>query len=1284
MVVINTNKQIESSCKSLPDFTTKILFTPLLDLGLGDPVKIQYNFLDNKKVNIMTLDELGNLIGSIEGTLLHVGCTIQIIEDKLENNQDSDEYLEVLHNLFQDNDTMKLDLLDSNGRILATSSLKDYNPSAPKIDKMPLPNDINILKNIVIDWVNKRTESEAFQKYGDISNWDVSQVTNMDNLFFDRNLKTPKLIAFNDDIENWDVSNVTSMAQMFAGATEFKGSLKSWDVSKVESMSAMFFRAGEFNGDISTKEVTKDNGDKYTAWDVSKVKNMSLMFAAVLNIDFNPNPKSNFNSDISNWNVENVENMGFMFYEARKFNRDISKWNISKVKDVGMQAMFASAKAFNQDISTKEVTKVNGDKYTAWDVSQIKNMFNIFYNATNFNNGEDPGKSTKKLNWTVSGVTDMRNMFNNANAFNQDISDWNVSQVKDKSMQSIFAGAKEFNQDISKKEVTKDNGDKYTAWDVSQLKDMSDMFYNATKFNNGEEPGKSTKKLNWTVSGVTDMKNMFNNADAFNQDISNWNVSLVTNMEAMFHNANAFNQDISEWDVSNVENMQAIFAGAKEFNQDIIKKEVTKDNGDKYTAWDISQIKDMSDMFYGATKFNYGEEPGKSTKKLNWTVSGVTDMKNMFNNADAFNQDISDWNVSLVTNMEAMFQNANAFNQDISKKEVTKDNGDKYTAWDVSNVENMAKMFYGANQFDRDLSKWDVKNVKKGKTCPFENFSSNLRANYIPHFYPFFPINKNIVSNPKGENKFKGSTWRVWTGGLSRQQPTKRLISYGTPFPGQIIQFTGQNKPSPEPQPDPGDDLYKCVDGQCVASVGGVAKSLCESVCEPQDSASALEEPDETNFSYKGIIDTRKAYVSQRKVKGCNLKAMQVCCWSNSYYSWGGYQISIANKIGVNKAPSPMEIMDDNWEVKYTAPGQDEFIWNDYWGKTRCGGGLNPYQYECGYCSDAKKNFDKTPPSNPTLTNGGLEKGGPPSYYSGTYNVDEYEYMDAYVGVGGTAPEVGWRITLTRADEPRARLYMQQVICEDNPNNPKDDNGVDTICRNEKPVSNPGDTSVCKYNLNESGNLISIPPGCRNENGGVVCDPDAKECGDECMVTYRLLKCQSSKLEGTDTLDNKWAGCEHNRCYCFGEEVRRAASLKDPYTTGPAYKESLKLCSSKTTVCRKSTNMCYGVAWPYPFSTKKERDAAVAMRDNKATAWEAFRKYGPSHTWDIPCVDKVPDCDKPLVVKPETPDERKLNKCHILNQDPGGPKARETWRKNCVKTCGLCNDPKYNPNAPKI
>jgi surface protein len=43
---------------------------------------------------------------------------------------------------------------------------------------------------------------------------------------------------------------------------------------------------------------------------------------------------SQFNGDISKWDVSNVTNMILMF-EQSQFNGDISKWNVSKMANVG-------------------------------------------------------------------------------------------------------------------------------------------------------------------------------------------------------------------------------------------------------------------------------------------------------------------------------------------------------------------------------------------------------------------------------------------------------------------------------------------------------------------------------------------------------------------------------------------------------------------------------------------------------------------------------------------------------------------------------------------------------------------------------------------------------------------------------------------------------------------------------------------------------------------------------------------------------------------------------------
>ena len=44
---------------------------------------------------------------------------------------------------------------------------------------------------------------------------------------------------------------------------------------------------------------------------------------------------SDFNQDISSWDVSSVTDMNYMFYQAESFNQDISYWDVSNVTNMG-------------------------------------------------------------------------------------------------------------------------------------------------------------------------------------------------------------------------------------------------------------------------------------------------------------------------------------------------------------------------------------------------------------------------------------------------------------------------------------------------------------------------------------------------------------------------------------------------------------------------------------------------------------------------------------------------------------------------------------------------------------------------------------------------------------------------------------------------------------------------------------------------------------------------------------------------------------------------------------
>ena len=107
-------------------------------------------------------------------------------------------------------------------------------------------NDSNIHDAVNL-WCNYK--EGAILKYGHISNWDVSNVTNMNGLFC---LK----IFFNDCINNWNVSNVKNMDDMFNSASSFNQNLNNWNVSNVTNMVRIFFNATSFNQNLNNWNVS--------------------------------------------------------------------------------------------------------------------------------------------------------------------------------------------------------------------------------------------------------------------------------------------------------------------------------------------------------------------------------------------------------------------------------------------------------------------------------------------------------------------------------------------------------------------------------------------------------------------------------------------------------------------------------------------------------------------------------------------------------------------------------------------------------------------------------------------------------------------------------------------------------------------------------------------------------------------------------------------------------------------------------------------------------------------
>lgn len=302
------------------------------------------------------------------------------------------------------------------------------------------------IREAVNEWCED--QESTLNKFGDINEWDTSEVSDMSNLFKNK-------YKFNSSIDKWDVSNVVDMKSMFNSAYRFNQPIGDWDVSKVKSMAGMFNSAYAFNQPINN-------------WDVSNVKSMSHMFVA----------NFYFNQPLSEWNVSNVTDMSFMFLQAERFNQPINNWDVSSVKN--MSGLFDCAHKFNKPLNN-------------WDVSNVNDMSEMFSSVE----GSNLDFNQPLNDWDVSNVKSMSHMFFNATEFNQPLNKWDVSRVKN--MESMFRNAKSFNHFI-------DN------WDLSSVMNMENMFLDASSFKHKSpqiqsEPKEKGFAIEQTTENVKDSFN---------------------------------------------------------------------------------------------------------------------------------------------------------------------------------------------------------------------------------------------------------------------------------------------------------------------------------------------------------------------------------------------------------------------------------------------------------------------------------------------------------------------------------------------------------------------------------------------------------------------------------------------------------------------------------------------------------------------------------------------------------------------------------------------------------
>ena len=356
------------------------------------------------------------------------------------------------------------------------------NPEISFFMKFPYkPLSLSELKLAVNLWVDDNTKALLY--YQNISDWDISSITSLNNLFNHQLTgNSAALQSFNSDITTWNVSNVTDFANVFANTTIFNQDINSWNLSNATTTKNMF-------------------GD------------------------------SVFDRDISSWNLSNVTEMTGMF-RGSQFNQNISSWNVTKVTD--MTNMFLNNTVFNQNIRNWNVSSSTVTTNIFNNATAMNTLYSDFINASGITDTFFRSIFTFNNNNIKQALTDYTTDTTNGSLKYGSISTWELHNVTSMSQLFTFVSGSY--------EINYNNIAGIGSWNISNVIDMTNMFSQV----NANRPKITSTQLDtivaqiksWDVSNVTTMKKMFFNNENFNDvhviPLRTWNVTSDTILTDIF------------------------------------------------------------------------------------------------------------------------------------------------------------------------------------------------------------------------------------------------------------------------------------------------------------------------------------------------------------------------------------------------------------------------------------------------------------------------------------------------------------------------------------------------------------------------------------------------------------------------------------------------------------------------------------------------------------------------------------------------------------------------------
>lgn len=151
--------------------------------------------------------------------------------------------------------------------------------------------------------------------YGDITNWNITDKCKDMSFMFCSMSHTPaqensSFFPANLDLSTWDVSNVTDMSNMFQDLFSLQTlNIEGWNTSKLKKTANMFL----MNDSCITSHLQSVVG--IGSLDVASLLDMSHMFSAC----------NSFDGDFSTWQPINILKLDYAFYDCKSLN--LSQFN---------------------------------------------------------------------------------------------------------------------------------------------------------------------------------------------------------------------------------------------------------------------------------------------------------------------------------------------------------------------------------------------------------------------------------------------------------------------------------------------------------------------------------------------------------------------------------------------------------------------------------------------------------------------------------------------------------------------------------------------------------------------------------------------------------------------------------------------------------------------------------------------------------------------------------------------------------------------------------------------